>query len=91
MRALLLVAAAFLLMPVTADVASANGCHRSVERGPAGWHRHVGRNCARVAAASPFRGRDYDRRDFRNSRRDGPRCVQRCQYIGPIKQCKTVC
>jgi hypothetical protein len=25
------------------------GCHRSCELGPAGWHRHVGPYCARVA------------------------------------------
>ena len=25
------------------------GCHRSCERGPAGWHRHVGPFCVRVA------------------------------------------
>jgi hypothetical protein len=26
-----------------------HGCHRSCELGPAGWHRHVGPYCARVA------------------------------------------
>jgi hypothetical protein len=26
-----------------------HGCHRSCERGPAGWHRHRGPFCARVA------------------------------------------
>jgi hypothetical protein len=25
------------------------GCHRSCEVGPAGWHRHVGPYCVRVA------------------------------------------
>jgi hypothetical protein len=25
------------------------GCHRSCERGPGGWHRHVGPLCVRVA------------------------------------------
>jgi hypothetical protein len=36
-----------------------HGCHRSCELGPAGWHRHVGPYCARVAcyprAAHPNR------------------------------------
>jgi hypothetical protein len=27
------------------------GCHRSCERGPGGWHRHVGPYCQRVACA----------------------------------------
>jgi hypothetical protein len=35
------------------------GCHRSCEAGPAGWHRHVGPYCVRVACAPkakrPFR------------------------------------
>jgi len=26
-----------------------HGCHRSCELGPAGWHRHVGPYCVRVA------------------------------------------
>jgi hypothetical protein len=30
-------------------VEKTHGCHRSCERGPAGWHRHVGPYCARVA------------------------------------------
>jgi hypothetical protein len=40
-------------------VLKVHGCHRSCELGPAGWHRHVGPYCARVAcaprAAQPFR------------------------------------
>jgi hypothetical protein len=27
------------------------GCHRSCESGPAGWHRHVGPYCTRVACS----------------------------------------
>lgn len=30
-------------------VLKTHGCHRSCELGPAGWHRHVGPYCARVA------------------------------------------
>jgi hypothetical protein len=26
-----------------------HGCHRSCELGPAGWHRHAGPYCARIA------------------------------------------
>jgi hypothetical protein len=36
-----------------------HGCHRSCELGPAGWHRHAGHYCVRVAcvpqAKQPFR------------------------------------
>jgi hypothetical protein len=31
------------------------GCHRSCEDGPAGWHRHVGPNCVRVACVPQAR------------------------------------
>jgi hypothetical protein len=30
-------------------VLKTHACHRSCELGPAGWHRHVGPYCARVA------------------------------------------
>ena len=30
-------------------VLKTHGCHRSCEVGPAGWHRHVGPLCVRVA------------------------------------------
>jgi hypothetical protein len=40
-------------------VQKVHGCHRSCELGPAGWHRHAGPLCARVAciprAAHPHR------------------------------------
>ena len=40
-------------------VHKAHFCHRSCELGPAGWHRHVGPYCVRVAcvprAKHPFR------------------------------------
>ena len=40
-------------------VHKAHFCHRSCELGPAGWHRHVGPYCVRVAcipqASQPFR------------------------------------
>lgn len=40
-------------------VHKAHFCHRSCELGPAGWHRHVGAACIRVAcipkAKHPFR------------------------------------
>jgi hypothetical protein len=32
-------------------VHKAHACHRSCELGPAGWHRHVGPFCERVACA----------------------------------------
>jgi hypothetical protein len=40
-------------------VLKTHACHRSCELGPAGWHRHVGARCVRVAclprAQQPFR------------------------------------
>ena len=32
-----------------ASCVKTHGCHRSCELGPAGWHRHAGPYCARVA------------------------------------------
>jgi hypothetical protein len=32
-------------------VIKTHACHRSCELGPAGWHRHVGAFCTRVACA----------------------------------------
>jgi hypothetical protein len=55
-------------------VQKVHGCHRDVQLGGAGWHRHVGINCVRVAAHPPR-----------------PRCWRDCNYVGPIKVCKTKC
>ena len=34
-----------------------HGCHRTCQRGPAGWHYHVGPRCVRVACGAPPPGR----------------------------------
>ncbi len=82
MKTLLVAAATMFALPLLAVDASAHGCHRDTQLGPAGWHRHVGPNCRRVAMPAPYRGYRYGNR---------ARCVERCNYIGPIKQCRTVC
>lgn len=55
-----------------------HGCHRSAQDDLRGWHRHVGPNCRRVAA-SPEEQNPY------------ARCRTKCNYVGPIKQCRRVC
>lgn len=74
----------FALLPFTALEASAHGCHRNIQEGRAGWHRHVGPDCERVEGRD-WRRRDDDRRDRR------PYCEKKCKYVGPIKICDTVC
>ncbi len=68
-------------------------CHGSANpmRDEYGWHYHAER-CRRVNIAPP-RGyrRDYDD-DYSYRRRDrGPRCWRDCDYVGPVKICKTRC
>ncbi len=88
MKTLLIAAAAMFALPLLAVDASAHGCHRSAELGPAGWHRHVGPRCARVALSAPNRGYRYGNRPYSGR---AARCVERCNYVGPFKQCRTVC
>jgi hypothetical protein len=78
-------ALAVVLAPMASPTASANGCHRNAQYGPAGLHYHVGPDCDRVAGS-----RGYRRSDGYDDRR-GNRCYQKCQYIGPIKTCDRVC
>lgn len=75
----LAIAAAGIAM-FTAQAAMAHGCHRSCEEGKYGWHRHVGNSCQRVVCERP-----------RMHHHRKPVCVQKCKWIGPFKQCKTVC
>jgi hypothetical protein len=69
--------------PAGSLVQKVHGCHRQTERGYRGWHRHSRRSCRRISVGP--------RRHYRGPRRRGPVCVQRCQYIGPIKTCERVC
>ncbi|MEQ1613376.1 MAG: hypothetical protein ABL904_11530 [Hyphomicrobiaceae bacterium] len=55
-----------------------HGCHRSAQDGVTGWHRHVGPNCRKVDSAP-------------EERNPYARCRTKCNYIGPIKQCRRVC
>ncbi|MGD9785003.1 MAG: hypothetical protein AB7E80_14500 [Hyphomicrobiaceae bacterium] len=59
-------------------------CHRDVRKGGAGWHRHAGPNCRRVA---------FDRGGPGNKRYwyRGPRCETYCVGIGPLRVCDRDC
>jgi hypothetical protein len=90
----------FAALPLLAVEASAHGCHRDIQRGAYGWHRHVGPDCDRVASSAPRSYRDeYERRRYRDGRGNyegrgryhRPVCEKKCRYIGPFKKCKTVC
>jgi hypothetical protein len=65
-------------LPLLAGSAFAHGCHRDVEEGRAGWHRH-GHECRRISVE----------REHRRHRE--PVCEKKCHYVGPFKECKTVC
>lgn len=71
-------------LPLMAGSALAHGCHRDVEEGKFGWHRHS-RSCERIAVERPYR----EHREHRRHRE--PVCEKKCHYIGPFKECKTVC
>lgn len=75
-------------LALTSGTAAAHGCHRHVEKGVYGWHRHVGRDCERVAVSPRHHYNEY--REERYHRR-APRCVEKCHYVGPFKECKTIC
>ena len=55
-----------------------HGCHRNAQDSIDGWHRHVGPYC-RAIRSGPSERNPY------------ARCRTRCQYVGPIKQCRQVC
>jgi hypothetical protein len=55
-----------------------HGCHRWAQDDLRGWHRHVGPNCRRVQSG-PEEQNPYSR------------CRTKCNYVGPIKQCRRVC
>ena len=55
-----------------------HGCHRSAQDSMDGWHRHVGGSC-RAIRSGPGERNPY------------AQCRTRCQYVGPIKQCRQVC
>jgi hypothetical protein len=82
-------AADTLIIPV-------HGCHREAEPDTFGWHVHrvnprTGNPCQRTQIAPrggyvpPVPPRYYPPPPRR------PVCFQECNYIGPIRQCRTVC
>lgn len=74
-------------LPLLAGSAFAHGCHRDVQEGRGGWHYHT-RSCERIAVGPPHREYRSDR-EYRRYRE--PVCAKKCHYIGPFKECKTVC
>lgn len=70
-----------------------HACHGDLNpsRDRYGWHYH-GSRCERISIAPPRSRRyDYDD-DYRYRYRDrGPRCWQDCNYVGPVRICKTRC
>lgn len=86
-----LVATAMLtlaMIPMGTETASAHGCHRDAQYGRAGLHYHQGPDCDRIAGRRPVY---REGRDYRDHRRNDRRCVQKCKYIGPFKECRTEC
>lgn len=80
-------------LPLLAGSAFAHGCHREVGEGRAGLHYHS-RGCERIAVEQHrrYEHRDHHRRyEHREHRRHEPVCKKKCHYIGPFKECKTVC
>jgi hypothetical protein len=84
MKKLLVAVCALAAIPMMSFEAAAHGCHRDAQEGRYGWHRHVGRDCERVAVERPHYRERYERRH-----RD--RCEIKCKYIGPFKTCDKVC
>ncbi len=84
-KTLAVLALGLAALPLLAGSAFAHGCHRDVQEGRRGWHRHAGYDCERVEARNPYAYR------YREHRRHEPVCKQKCHYIGPFKECKTVC
>jgi len=91
---MLLTAAVVALAALTFNVgsASAHGCHPDVRQDGGGWHRHARNDCDRIQSHRDGGRLDEGEHHHRDYDRDRePRCVKRCHYIGPIKQCDTVC
>lgn len=58
---------------VTDNITRVHGCHASCERGPNGWHRHVGNSCKR-RQCRPWRGKG--------------RRPDHCVRVGPVWYCE---
>ncbi len=55
-----------------------HNCHRSAQDSHDGWHRHSGPYC-RMVRSGPSERNPY------------ARCRTKCEYVGPIKECRRVC
>lgn len=63
-------------------------CHRDFVKGRAGWHRHAGPNCRRIAEHRD--GRHHRSRGDRYWYK-GPRCSTYCVGFGPLRICDRDC
>jgi hypothetical protein len=77
------------ILPYASGAALAHGCHREPAESRSGLHRHVGPYCERLEVR-PYRG-EHHHHDDRDYRRGPPECVKKCHYVGPFKQCDTIC
>jgi len=74
---------ALAITPLTTGVTHAHGCHTNTQQDRYGWHRHDAYSCHRIRSHRVVGFGDYGD--------GGPRCAQKCEYVGPFKQCKTIC
>ena len=97
---------ALAALSINVVAAGAHGCHSNIQQDSGGWHRHARSDCERIQThrdggavdddrsdRREWRERDRRRRDYdRDYDEDrGPRCVQRCFNVGPIRQCEREC
>ena len=68
----------------TTVIQQVHRCHRGWQRGGAGTHKHVGRDCRRIS-------RGYDRPRGNRYWHRGARCNTYCVGIGPLRVCDRDC
>jgi hypothetical protein len=80
---LLLALASAGLAMFAAEAARAHDYHSSCQKGVYGWHRHAWyKGEKRRIECSPA---------IHHKKWHKPHCVQKCNWFGPFKQCKTHC
>lgn len=88
MKKSLLVALATAGMALfAADAAMAHNYHSSCEKGVNGWHRHAWKygQKQRISCQPVIHRKKH------YGHHNKPHCVEKCNWAGPFKQCKTVC
>ena len=69
-------------------VTKVHRCHRGVREGRAGWHRHAGPNCRRIAK---HHHRRHQRARGSRYWHKGARCSTYCVGVGPLRVCDRDC